>query len=135
MTDNLFGREKVLGPPHGWRPRALSTKEKLEIVVRQKGYEPDGITRLLPMGEGVQFDHNPAIARRRWDEDAGDTIPPSCDLAYIEARNRFAHQEKTAKQDIREIKKTRRLEAGKKKPKTKWASRPFPKMNRPFGKR
>lgn len=38
----------VLGPPVKWRPRPLTTKEKLEIVVRQHGKEPGG-ARLNPL--------------------------------------------------------------------------------------
>lgn len=101
---------KVEGPPVKWRPRDLTIREKLEIVVRQGGYEPDGKTRLLPLSEGVQFDHHPALQRRRWDPAKEDTIPPACDLDYIEARNKKAHGQKTAKLDIPEIAKTRRLD-------------------------
>ncbi|TIR72192.1 MAG: hypothetical protein E5X24_02215, partial [Mesorhizobium sp.] len=62
---------QVLGPPANWRPRALSVREKLEIVVRQGGKEPSG-ARLNPL-DGVQFDHDPALQRRRWDPEAHDT--------------------------------------------------------------
>lgn len=62
----------VLGPPVKWRPRPLSIKEKLEIVVRQNGKEPGG-ARLNPL-DGVQFDHDPALQRRRWCAEDQDTI-------------------------------------------------------------
>lgn len=130
VMSKIIPREKVLGPPVGWRPRDLSIKEKLEIVVRQKGFEPDGVTRLLPMVEGVQFDHVPALQRRIWDPEAEDTVPPACDLSYIYAVNKTTHAVKTARSDIPEIAKTRRLEAGPKPKKTRWATRPFPKKQK-----
>ncbi|RWH31576.1 hypothetical protein [Mesorhizobium sp.] len=122
---------QVLGPPANWRPRALSVREKLEIVVRQGGKEPSG-ARLNPL-DGVQFDHDPALQRRRWDPEAHDTIPPSCALDYIVALNKPTHGVKTPV-DQREIAKTKRLEGrtGKGKPKRKIPSRPFPKLHRGF---
>lgn len=106
----ILPRETVMGPPVGWRPRDLTTREKLEIVVRQRGFEPDGITRLLPMEEGVQFDHVPALQRRVWDLETNDTVPPACSLENIVAVNKTTHATKTARHDIPEIAKTRRLE-------------------------
>lgn len=114
----------VEGPPTGWRPRALSIKEKLEVVVRQSGKEPGG-DRLNPL-DGVQFDHDPALHRRTWDAEARDTVPAANDLDYIVALNCATHREKTAKRDIKEIRKTQRLEAkraGKVKRKAKIMSR------------
>jgi hypothetical protein len=118
--------EKVEGPPEGWRPRALTVREKLEIVVRQAGCERNLGARLLPLTDGVEFHHDPALQRRRWDPDAQDTVPASCDLSYIVAMNKPAHREQTAKRDVPEIAKTKRLE-GKSKPKVKraWAKRPM----------
>ncbi|RWB67594.1 hypothetical protein [Mesorhizobium sp.] len=118
---------KVEGPPANWRPRALTIKEKLEIVVRQGGREPGG-ARLLPL-EGLAFDHVPALQRRRWCAETGDTIPASCSLDHIQALNNPTHAEKTAKSDIPEIAKTKRLEerrSGDSKPKRKWPTRKFP---------
>lgn len=122
----------VLGPPEKWRPRALTVKEKLEIVVRQGGREPGG-ARLQPL-DGVDFDHQPALQRRRWDPVACDTVPASCDLAYIVALNKPTHQVKTRKQDVPEIAKSKRLEGrtGVGKQKRKIASRGFPKIKRSF---
>ena len=128
---------QVLGPPVKWRPRALTIKEKLEIVVRQGGKEPGG-ARLNPL-DGVQFDHDPALQRRRWSEETGDTIPPSCALDFIIALNKPTHGFKTANVDVPEIAKLKRLEGrtgqkkGKQKtPGQKLQSRPFPKLNRGF---
>jgi hypothetical protein len=127
----------VLGPPVKWRPRPLTIKEKLEIVVRQNGKEPSG-ARLNPL-DGVQFDHDPALQRRRWSAEDLDTIPPSCALDFIVALNKPTHGTKTAKVDVPEIAKLKRLEGrtGQKKvkrkiPGQKLQSRPFPKLNRGF---
>jgi len=121
---------QVLGPPAKWRPRPLLTKEKLEIVVRQHGKEPGG-ARLNPL-DGVQFDHDPALQRRRWCADTLDTIPPSCSLDFIIALNKPTHGTKTAKVDVPEIAKLKRLEGrtgqkkiGRKIPSKKLESRPF----------
>jgi hypothetical protein len=116
--------EMVEGPPKGWRPRALKLKEILAIVVRQEGRQPDG-EPLDPLGVGVEFHHDPALQRRRWDPKAEDTIPPSGNLYFIVALNKPAHKE-TTKRDVAEIAKTKRLE-GKSKPKRKraWPKRPM----------
>lgn len=113
-----------------WRPRPLSVKEKLEIVVRQHGKEPGG-ARLNPL-DGVQFDHDPALQRRRWDAETGDTIPPSCALDFIIALNKPTHGAKTANVDVPEIAKLKRLEgrtsqkkSGRKIPSQMLESRPF----------
>lgn len=118
--------DKVEGPPANWRPRPLTIAEKLEIVVRQLGREPGG-ARLNPL-EGVQFDHDPAIQRRRWNAAAQDTIPPSSDLDRIVALNKPTHGVKTPV-DQREIAKTKRLEERRDPATTlkkKWPTRKFP---------
>ena len=123
---------QVLGPPVKWRPRALTIKEKLEIVVRQGGKEPGG-ARLNPL-DGVQFDHDPALQRRRWDPDNLDTIPPSCALDFIIALNKPTHGVKTAMVDVPEIAKLKRLEGRteQKKRKHKWPVRPVQNGKRAF---
>ena len=122
--------EHIAGPPTGWRPRDLKIKEKLELVVRQKGQDPDTGERLLPLSEGVQFDHRPAIQMRKWDAEAQDTIPPSCDLDFIAAINKTTHGTKT-KKDVAAIAKIKRI--NNKGKNTKWKkkipSRPFPKRS------
>lgn len=120
---------KVLGPPERWRPRALTIREKLEIVVRQGGKEPGG-ERLLPL-DGVQFDHQPALQLRRWDEDKQDTIPPACDLEYIVALNKPTHAVKTAKKDVPSIAKLKRLEGRTcmKKVRREWPKRALKSAN------
>lgn len=129
---NVMEREKVPGPPKGWRPRDLKIMEKLEIIVKQRGLEPGG-ARLEPLDGGVHFDHQPAIQERRWDPEKLDTIPPSCDLNWIVALNKSTHGVKTAKRDIREIAKTRRLDGTTppKRLKAKIPGRPFPKRKKP----
>lgn len=134
-VDRLGGREEVLGPPKGWRPRALTVAEKLHIVCNQGGVEWTNFAagglihgpQLEPLTKGIHFDHQPAIQARRWDPAAGDTVPPSCDLRYIVALNKPTHAVKTAKRDIPEISKTRRLEKGPKVAKQRFPSRQFPK--------
>lgn len=130
VVSKIPERERVPGPPVGWRPRTLTIAEKLQVVVNQAGREwthyvagqlLDG-PLLEPMkGGGIHFDHQPAIQERRWDPELEDTIPPSCDLHFIVALNKVTHGVKTAKRDIKEIAKTRRLERGPK------AKRPWPK--------
>ncbi|MGB3833729.1 MAG: hypothetical protein WA975_17910 [Mesorhizobium sp.] len=117
---------KVFGPPEGWRPRALTIREKLEIVIRQGGKEPGG--KKLEALEGIQFDHQPALQRRRWNPEIGDTVPPSCSLDHIVALNKETHAIKTAKIDVPEIAKTKRLEGktGQNKRKRAWPKRSFP---------
>lgn len=123
--------EKVLGPPVGWRPRDLNMREKFEIIIRQNGKEPDGVTRLAPLQEGVDFHHDPALKRRRWDPEIEDTVPAALDLAFIVAINKATHRIQTTKKDVPEIAKTKRLEAGPKKSKKSFPSRPFPKRTKP----
>lgn len=131
--DRLGGREEVPGPPKGWRPRALTVAEKLHIVCNQGGVEWTNYCagdlqhgpQLEPL-KGIQFDHQPAIQERKWDPEKRDTIPPSCDLRYIVALNKPTHATKTAKRDIPEISKTRRLEKGPKAPKRTIKSAGFP---------
>lgn len=122
----------VLGPPVKWRPRALTTMEKLEIVIRQGGKEPGG-DRLNPL-DGLDFDHDPPIQLRRWDAEKLDTIPPSCSLDHVVALNKPTHKTKTAKRDVPAIAKLKRLEGRTKqdKPKKAWPKRPFAKGKRSF---
>ena len=124
-------REIVEGPPKGWRPRALTVMEKIEIVIRQKGKEPSG-ERLEPLS-GLDFDHQPSIQARRWNPEISDTEPPSCDLRFIVALNRKTHRVKTASRDVPEIAKTRRLEAARDKDSPEKKKKP--KIRKPWPKR
>lgn len=111
---NIGDRERVPGPPRGWRPaKALTFREKMKIVIRQGGRDPDGSQ--LDVDAGIEYDHHPALHRRRWDPVGQDTIPAAGDLRYIVARNKNAHRHKTSKEDVPEIAKTRRLEGAKEK--------------------
>lgn len=125
--------EHIAGPPTGWRPRALKIAEKLEIIINQNGKDTDTNERLLPLDEGVQFDHRPAIQMRKWDADAQDTIPPSCDLKFIAAINKSTHGKKT-KKDVAAIAKIKRINKKAKGEQSKWKtkipSRPFQKRSK-----
>ena len=105
----------------------------------------------------VQWDHDPPLQLRVWDEKTKDTIPPANDPKHIVPRAAAAHRAKTngpatkarAQGDKTEIAKTRRLAERQaalrqsidtKKPgaprasKSRMKSRPFPKGKRPLGK-
>ena len=132
----MISREPVAGPPKGYRP-AIPVKIKLEVVLRQGGVDPSTGDRLQPLGEGVQFDHNPALQLRAWDEEAGDTIPPANSVEHLVAMNKSSHERKTngtkatsAGSDKHAIAKINRL-TGKTKgrPKTNWPSRPLKSRN------
>lgn len=128
------------GPPKGWRPRPPNKTEKLEAALRAAGFKPD---------DRIEWDHDPPLHLRVWIPERGDTDPPANDPAHLVPRSKQAHREKTARQDVPAIAKTRRLareqedfrrrmlakagseEAVEPEPKTKrkraWPSRPFPK--------
>lgn len=120
----------VEGPPTGWRPRALSMREKLQVIVNQMGRDPSG-ERLAPIEQGVEFDHDPALHLRIWDAEKQDTVPSACDLEYIVARNRADHRQKTSR-DQSEIAKIDRLTGVTKqnRRKRKWPTRKMAKPAR-----
>ena len=134
----MIAHEPVQGPPKGFRP-AIPVRIKLEVVVRQKGVDPTTGDRLQPIEEGVQFDHQPALQLRAWDEEAGDTIPPANSVEHLVALNKSSHDLKTngskatsAGSDKHAIAKINRL-TGKTKgrPKTNWPTRKL--QSRKFG--
>jgi hypothetical protein len=59
---------------------------KLAVALRMLGFRPE---------DRVQFDHDPALALRPWDEEKQDFIPPQLDPEYIVIRTEPAHDKKT----------------------------------------
>jgi hypothetical protein len=81
----------------------MGLKAKLEACLLMLG---------LPLD--VEWDHDPALQRRRWNPDAnggkGDTVPAANDPRFLTPRVKSDHKVKTHKQDRPEIRKTRKLE-------------------------
>lgn len=97
-----MARERVSGPPKGYRPH-MPLSVKLQACLLMLGIKGK-----------VEWDHDPALQRRRWNPDAndgkGDTDPPANDPRYITPRSPEEHKVKTHKKDRPEISKTRNLE-------------------------
>ena len=121
-----------LRPPR----KKVPTKVLLHAALRQLGFEP----------REVEADHDPALARRRINEDGTDYDPPQHDPKFIVWRPIAEHRAKTFGKpattlgsDIHEIAKTRRLTKkqqvfvsqllakteGREPPKSKWPKRRF----------
>ena len=64
--------------------KAIPLSVKLAVALRLLGFEGP-----------VEFDHDPALALRDWDEAAGDFTPPQLDPNYIVIRTRDDHRAKT----------------------------------------
>ncbi|MBY0561443.1 hypothetical protein [Hyphomicrobium sp.] len=93
--------------PKDYRP-PMPPKIKMEVLVRQEGRCGCGCNEKLGSMDNVQFDHDPALVNRDWDEWNGDTIPEANDPAYIFAKTIVHHQTKT-KKDIKTRDKDRRV--------------------------
>lgn len=94
-------------PPSGFRPHMSVTVKLKAMLINGPVYDAAGdrVTEL----EAVDFDHDPPIQLRVWNEETQDTEPPANDPEYIFPRAREAHREKTAKVDVPRIAKTKRL--------------------------
>jgi hypothetical protein len=74
------------------RPRVRDVRKdpplsvKLAVALRMLGFKPE---------DRIQFDHDPALALREWDEEKRDFIPPQHDPEYIVIRTEPAHDKKT----------------------------------------
>jgi hypothetical protein len=74
------------------RPRVSDVRKnlplsvKLAVALRMLGFTKD---------DQVQFDHDPALALRDWDEEKQDFIPPQLDPESIVIRTSPAHLTKT----------------------------------------
>jgi hypothetical protein len=146
----------ALAPPPGFR-KAIPDKVKLEVVIRQHSICAACGEKLGKLVD-TQFDHVPAVQLRCWDPEAGDTVPKSNDVEHIFAKHTDCHAAKTfgskaSKRgaDVTEIARTKRIaketeefrrrilakndpdvqvQQETKRPKKKWASRPFPKRDK-----
>lgn len=147
-TNDTAPRVPTTAPPKGFRKRP-GLKVKLEaLLLHGPVLDADG-NRVTDL-KLIQWDHSPAIQLREYCKFDRDTIPPANDPRYIIPRAIEAHQKKTAKQDIPEIAKTKRLsdeqrefrqrilsktsedlEIYRERPtKRKIASRPFPRSEK-----
>lgn len=123
-------RAPAAGPPKGFRPH-MSMQAKLLAALRAAGLDPD---------QGIEWHHDPPLQQRVWDPFIQDTSPTANDPRFIVPLQKAAHRERTAKHDVPEIAKTRRLAKGqeafrakmleqdKDQPaskRTRWGSRPF----------
>lgn len=91
-------RPPVSGPPTGFRPH-MPLSVKLRAALIALGLDPDAI----------DFDHDPPLALRIWDEAAQDTRPPANDPRHIRPLARQVHRERTARVDVPAIAKVDRL--------------------------
>lgn len=75
------------------RPRVSDVRKdpplsiKLTVALRMLGFTKE---------DQVQFDHDPALALREWDEEKRDFIPPQNDPDWIVIRTKPAHRTKTS---------------------------------------
>ena len=90
--------ESLAFHPSGFRVsdhrKAIPIKVKFEATVGQNGRCPK-CTEKLGDWEETDFDHNPALTLRPWDEVAQDFIPPQLDPQFIEASHKDCHKIKT----------------------------------------
>ncbi len=92
-------RKPALGPPKGYRPY-IPVERKIRAALRAAGIDPD---------QPYEWHHDPPIQLRPWDPFIFDTVPAVQDDRYIVPLQKAAHRERTAKRDIPEIAKTKRL--------------------------
>jgi hypothetical protein len=74
------------------RPRVCDVRKqiplrvKLAVALRMLGFAK---------GQGVDFDHDPALGLRNWDEENQDFVPPQLDPEFIVIRTEPEHDFKT----------------------------------------
>ncbi|MGE5510296.1 MAG: hypothetical protein ACM31O_03480 [Bacteroidota bacterium] len=100
--------------PRHYRP-AIPMRVKGEVLIRQEG-RCTACRGKLGAWSDVNFDHDPALALRGWNEYEGDTVPPANDPNYIFAKHKTCHGIKTfgagattRGSDIHELHRGRRL--------------------------
>jgi hypothetical protein len=64
----------------------ISLRVKLAVALRMLGFAK---------GQRVDFDHDPALGLRPWDEETQDFIPPQLDPDFIVVRTKPDHDKKT----------------------------------------
>ena len=64
----------------------ITLRVKLAVALRMLGFAK---------GQRIDFDHDPALGLRDWDEAAQDFIPPQLDPELITIRSKPAHDVKT----------------------------------------
>ena len=100
-------RIPATAPPKGFR-KTPGLKVKLEALLRHGPVlDADG-NRVTDLAQ-IQWDHSPPIQQREYCKFDKDTIPAANDPEFIIPRAIEVHQDKTAKKDIPEIAKTKRL--------------------------
>lgn len=100
-------REPLPAPPKGFR-KHMGLKVKLQaLLIHGAVYDCDGI-QITDLNL-IEWDHCPPLMQREYNAFNGDTIPPANDPAYIIPRFCGTHKAKTARKDIPEISKTKRL--------------------------
>ena len=100
-------RVPACAPPKGFRKRP-GLKVKLQALLLHGPVEDADGNRITNL-EHITWDHCPPLMQREYDQSHKDTIPAANDPAFIIPRAIAVHQEKTAKKDIPEIAKTKRL--------------------------
>jgi hypothetical protein len=106
---------------------------KLEaILIHGPVLDEDG-NRICKVEE-LDFDHQPPLMLRVWNPDANDTEPPANDPQYLVPMARVAHRKKTAKKDVPEIAKTKRLAADHEDFRRKILSRECGEKRKPSGR-
>ena len=70
-------RAPAPAPPKGYRPH-MPVKVKLESMLINGPVLDDEGRKVCEL-EQVEFDHQPPLQMRVWDEEAGDTIPAAND--------------------------------------------------------
>jgi hypothetical protein len=119
-------------PPKGFRPH-MPIKVKLEaVLINGPVLDAEG-NRVCSL-EDINFDHQPPLMARVFDPEKWDTIPPANDPSHIVPLAKPVHGEKTAKVDIPQIAKTKRLANDHEEFRRKILSRECGEKRKPSGK-
>lgn len=100
-------RAPAPAPPKGYRPH-MPIKVKLEALLINGPVLDDEGRKVCDLNQ-IEWDHSPALQLRVWDEATQDTIPAANDPKHIVPLWKPLHKAKTAKRDVPEVAKTKRL--------------------------
>ena len=100
-------RVPACAPPKGFRKRP-GLKVKLQALLLHGPVLDENGNQITDLNL-ITWDHCPPLMQREYNQSRKDTIPAANDPAFIIPRAIAVHQEKTAKTDIPEIAKTKRL--------------------------